>query len=432
MNNARNSQLTRRSRSTVALALGASLAMALTACGSSSKDEPSAAGAEPSAAATASALAAVAVSDTRRSEILKTAFLADVKPETLDPVVLQGLEEIGGDYTEAQVATATSCLTQDVCKIGDGKQTVAMLLGGGLTPWGLMNRAAFTLQATSYPDVGTVMFQKADGNLQTMQAQLRSLVARKVKAVVSYDDFGPAMTAAFSQARAAGVPVATYVGNPGKDATKAVVTQVTSDYCADGKAMAQAAQRTVGKTGNVAFLTGVPGNPKGVAWQKCAEAWLKANAPGIDVAYKADTNWSEAGTTTATTAMIATGKKIDAVLYDYATQTITVVKAFKQAKLPVPDQVTQATDNSLLEVWEADQKSADPWNLTASSSINFAVNVAFAAVMDSVAGKQVPSLVVFPNQFVPAKVGDFVAGQPKNAPGPVVLPAPLVQAVLAG
>ena len=131
-------------------------------------------------------------------------------------------------------------------KIGDGDQTLAILDGAGGDLWRHITRAAITLHATAYPNIGTVMYLQADGNLQTMQAQLRTLVTRKVTGIVSYDDFGPAMTAAFQQATNAGIPVSVYGGTPGPDAVNAVLTQVQSDFCDDGYQMAEATQKIIG------------------------------------------------------------------------------------------------------------------------------------------------------------------------------------------
>lgn len=369
--------------------------------------------------------------DEQRTAVLKKAFLTDtVKASDLDPTIVQGLEEAGRDYSPDQISAAAGCLSQATCKIGEGKQTLAILDGAGSDLWRRITRAQITLQATSYPNIGTVIYLQADGNLQTMQANLQTLVARKVTGIVTYDDFGPAMTAAFQQATNRGVPIVAYGGIPGPDATKAVVSQVASDFCDDGNQMAETTAKMLNNKGNVAYFTGTPGNPQGAGWQACATTWFEKNAPDIKVVNKGNTSWTEGGAVSATTALIATGRKVDAVLYDYAKQTVNIVQTYQQAKLPVPAQVTWTSDNSLLQMWEKDQGTPNEWQLAYSSSINFEGAIALSALMNHLQGKEVAPMLLFPLPFVPAKKGDYLADQPANAPGPTLMPDALLTQVL--
>lgn len=362
---------------------------------------------------------------------MKKAFLTDSVPaSSISPVILQGLEEAGRSYTAAQVSKAWACQSQATCKIGNGSQTLAYLDGSGGNLWREITRAAITLEAEDYPNIGTVMYLNAAGSLQTMQADLKTLIARRVTGIVTYDDFGPAMTAAFQQAKAAGIPIVAFGGTPGPGAVSTVVSQVQSSFCSDGVQMAQTTDKMLGGHGNVAYFTGTPGNPQGAGWQTCATSWFAKNAPGIKVVDKSNTGWSNSGTVSATSALIATGKKVDAILYDYANQTVNIVQTYQHAKQPVPDQVTWTTDNQLLQQWEQGQKSSAPWKLADSSSINFEGNIALAALMNHLAGKTVPSTLIFPLPFVQAQMGDYNASQPADGPGPTLMPDTLLGKLL--
>ncbi|WP_344651234.1 substrate-binding domain-containing protein [Cryptosporangium japonicum] len=401
-------------------------AVALSGCTSSTSGTTDAKGDSSEYAA-----APLELSDAQRDAILKKAFLTDdVKAADLDPTIVQGLEEAGRDYSDDQIKAAAACLDKPTCTIGKGEQTLAILDGAGSDLWRRITRAQITVQATSYPNIGTVIYLQADGNLQTMQANLQTLIARKVTGIVTYDDFGPAMTAAYQQATNKGIPVVAYGGIPGKDATKAVVSQVASDFCDDGNQMAQTTATMLKNTGNVAFFTGTPGNPQGAGWQACAESWFKKNAPDIQVVNRSNTSWTEGGAVSATTALISTGKKVDAVLYDYAKQTVNIVQTYQQAKQKVPAQVTWTSDNSLLQMWEKDLGTPNEWQLAYSSSINFEGAIALAALMNHLQGKDVPPMLMFPLPFVPAKKGDYLADQPANAPGPTLMPDALLTQVL--
>lgn len=422
----------RHVRAVAGFAIAAIIAApALAACGSSSGGSSSSSSGSSTSSSKYSPTP-LTLTAAEQSAILKKAFLTDsVTAGSLNPVILQGLEYAGKSYTTAQVNKAWACQSQTTCKIGSGSQTLAYLDGSGGNLWREITRAAIALQAENYPNVGTVIYENAGGSLQTMQADLKTLIARRVTAIVTYDDFGAAMTASFQQAKTAGIPIAAFGGTPGPGAANAVVTQVQSSFCSDGVQMAETTNKMLGGKGNVAFFTGTPGNPQGAGWQSCAASWFSKNAPGIKVVDKSNTSWSNSGAVSATSALISTGKKIDAVLYDYANQTVNIVQTYQHAKQSVPDQVTWTTDNQLLQLFEQGQKSADPWKLAGSSSINFEGNIAVTAVMDHLAGKSVTSTLTFPLPFVPAQVGDYDASQPADGPGPTLMPDALLSKLLA-
>ena len=97
----------------------------------------------------------------------------------------------------------------------------------------------------------------------------------------------------------------------------------------------------------------------------------------------------------------------------------------------MPDQVTWTSDNQLLQLWQQDQKSSNPWKLADSSSINFEGNIALAALMDHLAGKSVPSTLTFPLPFAQAQMGDYNASQPADGPGPTLMPDALLSKLLS-
>jgi ABC-type sugar transport system substrate-binding protein len=409
----------------------------LAACssgGSKSADSSSSSAAGASSPAASSPAAAPGGSSAAASgdnaTILKTAFLTDVDQSKLDPLIVKGLEAAGATYTTDQINKAYACTQTPECTIGSGKKEIGILDGSGADLWRHITRAAITLQAMSYPDVGKVIYLQAGGDLQTMNSQLRTLITKGVAGIVSYDDFGAAMTAGYQAAQRAGIPVATFGGTPGPGAVNAVLTQVQSDFCDDGTQMATTTAKMLNNKGSVAFFTGTPGNPQGAGWEKCAEQYFQKNAPGIKVVNKSNTSWSDSGTVSATSALIASGQKVDAILYDYAKETANIVLTYQKAKVQVPNQVTWTSDNSLLKLWEADQGTPQAWQLAYSSSINFEGNIALSALMAKLAGDKVPSTLIFPLPFALAQKGDYKADQGASYPGPTLMPTALLTKVL--
>ena len=264
----------RRARMLAAVTAAGMVAVTLAACSSSGSSSAgpgtsgtsSTSGGSGTSASSQYAPTPVTLTAAQETAIIGKAFLTtSVSPSSLNPDILQGLEEAGGSYTAAQVKTAWSCQSQTTCTIGSGSQTLAILDGDGGNLWRQITRAAITMEAFAYPNIGHVIYLQAGGNLQTMQADLKSLIARRVTGIVTYDDFGAAMTAAYQQATAQGIPVVAYGGTPGSGAVSAVVSQVQSSFCADGDQMAQTTSQMLGGKGNVAFFTGTPGNPQGPA-----------------------------------------------------------------------------------------------------------------------------------------------------------------------
>ena len=266
----------RRARMLAAVTAAGMVAVTLAACSSSGSSSAgpgtsgtsSTSGGSGTSASSQYAPTPVTLTAAQETAIIGKAFLTtSVSPSSLNPDILQGLEEAGGSYTAAQVKTAWSCQSQTTCTIGSGSQTLAILDGDGGNLWRQITRAAITMEAFAYPNIGHVIYLQAGGDLQTMQADLKSLIARRVTGIVTYDDFGAAMTAAYQQATAQGIPVVAYGGTPGSGAVSAVVSQVQSSFCADGDQMAQTTSQMLGGKGNVAFFTGTPGNPQGAGWR---------------------------------------------------------------------------------------------------------------------------------------------------------------------
>jgi ABC-type sugar transport system substrate-binding protein len=416
-----------RRRSRVVAVAAAGIALVLLAACSSSKTT----GGSTTSGAGAATTSAAPVSAADTAAILKTAFLTDtVEAGKLDPLIVKGLTAAGATYTQDQIDKAYACTQTQECTIGSGKKELGILDGSGADLWRHITRAAITLQATSYPDIGKVIYLQAGGDLQTMNSQLRTLITKGVAGIVTYDDFGAAMTAGFQAATNAGIPVAAFGGTPGSDAVKAVLTQVQSDFCDDGTQMATTTAKMLNNTGSVAFFTGTPGNPQGAGWEKCAEQYFSQNAPGIKVVNKSNTGWSDSGTVSASSALIASGQKVDAILYDYAKETANIVLTYQKAKVQVPNQVTWTSDNSLLKLWEADQGTPKAWKLAYSTSINFEGNIALSAVMAKLAGESVPATLIFPLPFALAQKGDYKADQGASYPGPTLMPTALLTKVL--
>jgi ribose transport system substrate-binding protein len=72
-------------------------------------------------------------------------------------------------------------------------------------------------------------------------------------------------------------------------------------------------------------------------------------------------NWNQTDAQKATSAMIAKHNKIDGIVTDYGPPAIGVVRAFKQAELPVPAIATATSNAELFCMYDDDQAAGKGW-----------------------------------------------------------------------
>jgi ABC-type sugar transport system substrate-binding protein len=421
-------------RRPLAAVVGAVLiALAAGACsssGSPSSSTSSAAAGGPGSSAPASA----AVSDVTVQKLATQAFQANISLSSLPGTVQQALQAAAEPLTQAQLTTAYSCWQNSTCSTGAaGSITLGIADGFGDNTWRQFTKMEIILQALHYKQVGKIIYTNAHGLLSQFQANIRSLTAQGVKAIVTYDDFGTAAVPAFAAAQRAGAKVSAYVGGIPNAPTTAVAVQVSANICAAGTSMADTTSSLLSGKGEVAFFNGTPGNPQGAAWNQCASQEFKAKGGGITVAYQANTNWTPAGAQQAAAGLVSTGKPVKAILYDYADPLTQVVKAFQQAGRVSPALVTWTSNNALFGVWQQDQGTAKAFDLYYTNGLNWESRVSVTAVLAALGGQSVPAQITVPMPFVKAVKGIYAASLPGTYPGPSVLvPAALVSKMLGG
>jgi len=407
----------------------AALALTAAACSSSSSSPASSSAA---GGAGSSAPAASTVSDATVQKLVDQAFQADVSLSSLPATVQQALRTAAEPLTQAQLSTAYTCWQNSTCSTGTGGSTTLGIADGfGDNTWRQFTKMEIILQALHYKQVGKIIYTNAHGVLSQFQANIRSLTAQGVKAIVTYDDFGAAAVPAFAAAQREGAKVSSYVGGIPDAPTTAVANQVSANICAAGTAMADTTNTLLGGKGQVAFFNGTPGNPQGEVWNKCAEQEFKAQGGGITVSYEANTDWTPAGAQQAAAGLVSTGKPVKAILYDYADPLTQVVKAFEQAGRVSPALVTWTSNNALFGVWQQDQGTAKAFDLYYTNGLNWESRVSVTAVLDMLAGQSVPAQLTVPMPFVKAVKGIYTASLPGTYPGPSVLvPTALVTKML--
>ncbi|WP_027860337.1 substrate-binding domain-containing protein [Marmoricola sp. URHB0036] len=403
-----------RARSTATTVVVAAALAFTAACGSSDGGSSGS-----SSDAKGSAGSKIDVDPAAVQETVNKAFQADVKLDSLPDTVQDAFARATLTLPQAKLDKAFECWKGASCTVGNGKVTLGIADGFGQNQWRKFSKMEIILQALTYPEVGKILSTDAQGDLATFQSNVRSLAAQGAKAIVTYDDFGPAALPAFTAASQQGAKIASYVG-PVPDAPEsAVAAQVHGDTCATGEDMADVATNDLKLSGDVAIFNGTPGNPQGQAWNKCFEDKIKGS--GITVGKKLDTNWTPAGVYQAASALVSSGDDAKGIFYDYADPMPQIISAYEKAGKVTPALVTWTSNNGLFKEWQQRQGTDKAFELYFTNGLNWQGRAAVTAVMDLLAGKKVENQMIMPQPFVKAVKGVYDPKRPDDYPGPSVL-----------
>lgn len=345
----------------------------------------------------------------------------DIKADSLPELMRTALERATPAPDQATMDKAFECWQKNTCAVGDGDVTLALADGFGDNTWRKFSKMNVILQALTHPEVGKIITTNASGQLAKFQSDVRSVTAQGAKAIVVYNDFGPAAYPALTAAQRSGAVVSTFV-SPGDGApVSAITTRVQPDICQAGKTMAEVTKEEVGSD-PVAYFTGTPGNPQDTSWQKCA------TEAGLQAVFKADTNWTPAGAQTAASALIASGEPAAAILYSYSNPVPNIVRTFNKANEQVPAIVTWTQDNGTSCQWKQEQ-----YPLYQTNALNWAARVSVDATLAKLGGEEAPAEVIYPLPFTQAQEGDCDPSKPADYPGTSALvPDELTARILGG
>jgi ABC-type sugar transport system substrate-binding protein len=159
--------------------------------------------------------------------------------------------------------------------------------------------------------------------------------------------------------------------------------------------MVAAIKESLPNGGNIALLTGVPGNPTAASWQPLVEKKLPA-AGNYKIVYKGTTNWTPAGELQAASAIIAKGEQVDGIIYDGAGPQ-NLIKGYQRAGKKLPTFVASSPDNTYYQLWK---QIGSPKDQYITDSQTWMGRVAVTAAIDRKLGKQVPGNLVNQQLFV--------------------------------
>lgn len=379
-----------------ALAAAAVLATAMAGCGTSSAGGKAASGRYNTSI---KYVAPPPVSSQALQATLDKAFLGPVSASSLNPEVVRSLRWAAAGLTAAQQKLLNTCMQATSCTTGHGTVTIAFADSNGQNPWRKAFRYEGTAQAIAYPQVKKIIYLDANGSLQTFLSNFRSLIAQRVNVIEGAFDFASSMLPLIRQAEAAGivvVPVTEPV--PGASAPSQVLTTIEPSICQNWTALANLMVKKLGKNGTAAVYTGPAGNPYAAVWQPCVNKVLAAN--GWKVAVQGNTNWTPQGSQQAGQALIASGKKVDAIIYDYTPEDL-ISPYLKAGKTPPATFVGSTGDFGYLQVYRQAQQEGHSFMAYVPQGAVWELRTGVTAAMDALAGQHVPTQIVVPEPAFP-------------------------------
>jgi ribose transport system substrate-binding protein len=262
----------------------------------------------------------------------------------------------------ALAADAKVDIGADITKMcGTKPIRIGVADGYGGNTWRKIVLAEIKDEAAKCPNIKDVIYVDAAGDPQKYNGDINSLAAQNIDVILTIPDFAEASFPAYRSALKAGAVVVPFLttlhGKVGQDFSANVpldlVGYATEQADWFGKNL---------KQGNVMYFGGIPGASSSNSMFKAFQETIK-KYPGLSLLENdfVVTNWNQADAQKATAAMIAKHNKIDGIATDYGAPAIGVVRAFKQAGLPVPDIATATSNAELFCMYDEDQAAGKGW-----------------------------------------------------------------------
>ncbi len=411
-------------RSTLLVLVACVFATALAACGSTtsgSSSGTSTSNASATSTTGSSSLITPASADqTALAATIKNALLAPVPVSQLAPVVANTFAVASKPLTSAQDALLRQCLHENSCDTGHGTLTLGINADFANNPFWNIRRAEATAQAIAMPQIKRIIYTSAPaGDISQVLANLRSLVAQKVDIIVEDPVFGAAILPAARQAVQSGIAFVTANSPLPDSAASSITTQLPYDLCGVGTTAAKVISQALGSNKSYALYTGVPGNSDAAEWQPCLEKVL--NGVGWTKAVTGFTQWTAQGTVEAANALVASGKKVDALFHDDFVDDF--LKAYISAHQTPPVTFSDTPHFSSFGVLgDAAKAGLKGVSYVANGHVWYVRMAVTAGVMAKL-GMSMPKKILAPVPVVPMSSIQYLdlPGMPANSPLPTLL-----------
>jgi hypothetical protein len=233
------------------------------------------------------------------------------------------------------------------------------------------------------------------------------------------------------QATKAGIDVISLEAIPGAQPGVDYGVQVgVANECQTWTADAETAVKALGSNKTYGYYTGPPGNPYAAVWEPCATKVL--DAAGWKKVISGNTGWTPQGEQQAGTALIASGKTVNALFYDYNSEDL--IQPFLSAHKTPPAIFGQSSDAALWKLYQT--AAASGIHLTVyveASAGSYTIRAAVTAGVEKADGEQVPSNITDPFVLSPLStlVANFNPAYPAQTSMPAIVSPALAEKALS-
>ena len=301
----------------------------------------------------------------------------------------------GDTGNDARAKTFTMSMEEELAKSGQtvstdfcGTKEIVLGIhdGFGNNEWSIASMAAVRSEAAKCKNVKEIV-DIGEGDLQKSIAQVNSLVAQGVNALVLIPDWGEAQLASIKSATNAGVKVVPWGADPSGDVGADYVTYVDWSAPDAGTLWAEWMVKALNGKGNVIFLGGPAGNPVTTGQLKSAVEVFEQH-PEMKLLTGSEEwavdNWDPGQTQQVTAALLAKYPQIDGIISDYGSATLAALRALQTANR---DLVPVATlDTNGLGCLYAEEKAGGKFQLATISSRNWLGRVAARKAISAATG----------------------------------------------
>jgi len=329
--------------------------------------------------------------------------------------------------TEAETSTEAAGDVPSWC--GPDEISFGLLDGFGGNSWRLVTTASGEDEAKKCPSVTEYIYADGQGDTQKSIADIQSMVATGVDAIVVFPDAGEAMLPALRSAYEAGVVTVPYRVNPGGTDGVDYDVWIGADFVQSGRDWAEWTLENFPDGAKILFLSGPAGNSQGVDERTGFTELLsdpKYEFIGEDPFEV--TNWDPALTQQVLTAAIAKHPEIDIIYSDFGPSLVGALPEFTKSGRPIPALAT--SDGNLLGCfWQEQQDAGNGFEMMTVATGNDNVRLAVQTAIALATGGVVPDKG---DGFVHPKFEDSISGSPSAVQCRADLPGDIYLSALLG
>ena len=299
--------------------------------------------------------------------------------------------------TVAGTSTAATAKAGSWC--GPKHASIALADGFGNNTWREITRYSGAVTALSCKSVTKFVYTNGQGSTQKAISDINGLVSQGINAIVDFPDAGKAMLPVLTKAYKAGTIVVPYRVAPGGKAGVNYTAYIGTNFVSAGVDWGKFVAAALGTAGgNVAFLSGPPGNSQGLQELQGMNSVFK-NYPNIKLVGSSPfnvTNWDSATTVTVLDGLLSryTGTNaIKAVISDYGSALAGAFPEWSKAGQKIPVIATE-DGNNVACAYKTDVATDPGFKLMTVSSQNWMVDYAIQYAVAKATGGKLPTTTV--------------------------------------